>query len=80
MMTGRGLPRIIELTEDVQEKISPDILDLKTRPKLIKAGTTGRVEGDIVPGHSIWVNFGRGIGTVAISEQAVKTCNPEDLI
>jgi hypothetical protein len=69
------MTRIIELTEDVQEKISPDIL----RPKLIKAGAIGRVEGVIVPGHSIWVNFGQGIGTVAISEHVVKTCNLEDL-
>lgn len=66
------MPRVVELIEDIEEQISRDALDLKTRPKTIKAGAIGVVRSVIVPGHSIYVDFGRGIGTIAVSERVVK--------
>ena len=66
------MTRIIELTKDVQEKINPDALDLKISPKTIPAGCIGVVVDTIVSGHSMYVNFGWGIGVVAISEHSVK--------
>ena len=62
------MTRVVELIEDVQEKISSDVLDQKT----IAAGCIGVVVDTIVRGRSIYVNFGRDIGVVAISEHSVK--------
>jgi len=59
--------RIIELIEDARET-GDDVID----PKIIPVGSIGVVRGVIVPGSSIWVDFGRGVGTIAISERVVR--------
>jgi len=61
--------RIIELIEDVRE--TGNVID----PKIIPAGSIGIVRGVIIPGLSIWVDFGRGTGTIAISECVVRDRN-----
>lgn len=59
--------RVVEVIEDIVE-MGPDVID----PKIIKTGSIGVVKGDIVPGQSVWVDFGRGISCVAVSESNLR--------
>lgn len=70
------MSRVIETTEDIVEK-GEDVID----PKIIPTGSVGVVEGTIVKGHSIWVNFGRGAHRVAVSEHIIKNLpsDPDEL-
>jgi hypothetical protein len=61
------MTRIVETVKDIVEK-GPDVID----PKIIRVGSIGVVEDVVVPGKSVWVNFGRGAHSIAAPESSLK--------
>jgi hypothetical protein len=55
--------RVVQAKQRIIET-GPNVVD----PKVIPMGAIGTVEREIVPGKSAWVNFGRTLGTVPVSE------------
>jgi hypothetical protein len=58
--------RVVQTTRRIVET-GPDVID----PKAIPMGAIGTVQGDIAPGRSVWVNFGRTLGTLPVPESAL---------